>query len=61
MQIVDDLPHAGQWEVVGINGKDPASVHVVCRKVNISMYANVVSSALPISVHMVSSGMAAAE
>ena len=63
MEVVDDFPHAVEREVLWVDGKHPPAVHVVY---NDDVRAQGRRGAVPcidppMSVHMVSSGMPAAE
>jgi hypothetical protein len=62
VQVVYDLTHAISGEILGIHREYPALVHVVCTSVTIGDHHKGQNDIdLPISVHIVSSGILAIE
>jgi hypothetical protein len=60
VQVADNLLHPIEREVLRVEGEHSALVHVVCERIRLSMKARG-KSVGPMSVHIVSSGMPAAE
>lgn len=62
VKVVDDLPHAVQREVIRVHGEDPAFVHIIWGALSVrTVHVNCNTRYEPISVHMVSRGILAAE